>query len=118
MQSPHESLVLNEKRGLLAAVMGNPTAYPGFVDIYDLNADCRQPELQSSLPVGLLGHESGFAPDGNTFYATSLFNGTVTAVDVTEPAGAACRSGSATTARTACRSRATATAPTWPARRA
>jgi YVTN family beta-propeller protein len=85
MQTPHESLLVNERRGLLAAVMGNPTTYPGFVDIYDLNADCRHPELQSSLPVGLLGHESGFAPDGKTFYATSLFSGTVTAVDVTNP---------------------------------
>jgi hypothetical protein len=41
--------------------------------------------LQSSAPVGLLGHESGFAPDGRTFYATSLSAGTVTAVDVTNP---------------------------------
>lgn len=85
MLSPHESVLVNQKRGLLAAVMGNPTLYPGFIDIYDLNADCRAPELLSSLPVGLLGHESGWAPDGNTFYATSLFNGTVTAVDVTNP---------------------------------
>ncbi|MGH2838382.1 MAG: LVIVD repeat-containing protein [Thermoleophilaceae bacterium] len=85
MQTPHESLVLSETRGLLVAVMGNPAFNPGFVDIYDVNEDCRHPELQSSLPVGLLGHESGFAPDGNTFYATSLFNGTVTAVDVTDP---------------------------------
>jgi hypothetical protein len=85
MQSPHESMVLNERRGLLAAVLGNPTAYPGVVDLYDLNEDCRHPQLQSSLPVGLLGHESGFAPDGRTFYATSLFSGHVTAVDVTNP---------------------------------
>ncbi len=85
MQSPHESLLLNEKRGLLAAVMGNPAFAPGWVDVYDLNQDCRQPALQSSLPVGLLGHESGFAPDGNTFYATSISNGTVTAVDLTDP---------------------------------
>ena len=85
MQTPHESLVLNEKRGLLVAVMGNPAAGPGFVDVYDLNADCRRPRLESSLPVGLLGHESGFAPDGNTFYATSLFNDTITAVDLTNP---------------------------------
>jgi hypothetical protein len=35
--------------------------------------------------VGLLGHESGFAPDGKTFYATSLGTGHVTAVDVTDP---------------------------------
>ena len=85
MQTPHESLVLSERRGLLVAVMGTAAFYPGFVDIYDLNADCRYPELQSSLPVGLLGHESGFAPDGNTFYATSLFTGEVTAVDVSDP---------------------------------
>ena len=85
MQTPHESLLLNEKRGLLAAVMGNPLFYPGFIDVYDVNADCRHPVLQSSLPVGLLGHESGFAPDGKTFYATSLASGNVTAVDLTNP---------------------------------
>jgi hypothetical protein len=85
MQSPHESVLVNEKRGLLVAVMGNPTTDPGFIDVYDLNADCRHPQLQASLPVGVLGHESGFAPDGNTFYATSLFTGTVTAVDLTNP---------------------------------
>ena len=85
MQSPHESLLVNQKRGLLAAVMGNPLFAPGVVDIYDLNADCRRPRLQSSSPVGLLGHESGFAPDGRTFYATSIFTGMVTAVDVTDP---------------------------------
>jgi hypothetical protein len=55
------------------------------VDVYDLNADCRHPQLQSSTPVGILGHESGFAPDGNTFYATSLFSGQITAVDLTNP---------------------------------
>lgn len=85
MLTPHESLELNERRGLLAAVMGNPTAYPGVIDIYDLNEDCRHPKLQSSLPVGLLGHESGFAPDGRTFYATSIGTGQITAVDVTNP---------------------------------
>ena len=85
MQSPHESLLVNQKRGLLAAVLGNPTTYPGVVDVYDLNDDCRHPVLQSSLPVGFLGHESGFAPDGKTFYATSLFSGDVTAVDLTNP---------------------------------
>jgi hypothetical protein len=85
MQTPHESLLVNEKRGLLAATMGNPLFYPGFVDVYDVNEDCRHPALQSSLPVGLLGHESGFAPDGNTFYATSISSGNVTAVDLTDP---------------------------------
>jgi hypothetical protein len=85
MQTPHESLVMSRERGLLVAVMGTATFQPGFVDVYDLNDDCRHPKLQSSLPVGLLGHESGMAPDGRTFYATSLFTGNVTAVDLTNP---------------------------------
>ena len=85
MQSPHESLVLNAARGLLVAVAGNPFTAPGQVDVYDVSADCRNPVLQSSAPVGVLGHESGFAPDGKTFYAASLGGGTLTAVDLTNP---------------------------------
>lgn len=85
MLSPHESLLVNRKRGLLAAVAGNPTTYPGVVDLYDISADCRDPQLLSSLPVGFFGHESGFSPDGNTFWATSLFTNTITAIDVTDP---------------------------------
>ena len=86
MQTPHESLVLNQRRGLIVAVMGNPTQYPGVVDIYDASKDCRNPVLRSSTPLGYLGHESGFAPDGNTFYSTSIGTGDVTALDVSDPA--------------------------------
>ena len=86
MQTPHESLLLNAKRGLLAAVAGNPIFAPGIFDIYDVSQDCRTPVLKSSTPLGILGHESGFAPDGNTYYAASLGGGTVTAIDVTDPA--------------------------------
>src|SRR4051812_9822206 len=85
MQSPHESLRLNKKRGLLAAALSYPTFNPGFVDVYDVSADCRHPVLQSSLPLGVLGHESGFAPDGNTFYVGSLYGHTLAAVDLTNP---------------------------------
>ena len=69
MLSPHESLSLNPKRGLLAAVLGNPATHPGLVSLYDVSQDCRHPKLQSTSPVARLGHESGFAPDGKTFYA-------------------------------------------------
>ena len=86
MQTPHESLLLNAKRGLLAAVAGNPIFAPGQFDIYDVSQDCRAPVLKSSTPLGILGHESGFAPDGNTYYAAALGGGTVTAIDVTDPA--------------------------------
>jgi hypothetical protein len=91
MQSPHESMLLNTSRGLLVAVTANPIFYPGFVDVYDVNEDCRHPVLKSSLPVGSLGHEAGFAPDGKTFYSASLDAGgalsfgTLTAVDLTNP---------------------------------
>jgi hypothetical protein len=91
MSFPHESLVLSEKRGLLIAVAGNlsQTVLPGEVDIYDLNATpglgCKAPLLLSSTPLGIYGHESGIAPDGNTFYASSLSNETVTALDISNP---------------------------------
>jgi hypothetical protein len=85
MQSPHETVRLNTKRGLLVAVMGYPTANPGVIDVYDVSQDCRHPALQSSLPTGVLGHEGGFSPDGNTYYAAGLYAHTLTAVDLTNP---------------------------------
>lgn len=85
MMSPHESLNLNPKRGLLAAVLGNPSTYPGLVSIYDVSEDCRHPEFQSSAPVARLGHESGFSVDGKTFYATSTATESISAIDVTDP---------------------------------
>lgn len=86
MLSPHESLSLNQTRGLLAAVLGNPLTHPGQLDIYDLTQNCLQPTLLSSTPMGILGHEGSFAPDGNTFYATSTQGSLITAVDVSNPA--------------------------------
>jgi hypothetical protein len=85
MVSPHESLVLSERRGLLMAGMGNAATYPGIVDIYDIKADCLHPVLLSSTPLGILGHESGLAPDGNTLYISSAAAPTVTALDITDP---------------------------------
>jgi hypothetical protein len=85
MLSPHESLSLNTKRGLLVADMGYPTFNPGFVDIYDVSKDCRHPALQSSSPLGILGHEGTFSPDGNTFWVSSAGGHTVTALDISNP---------------------------------
>lgn len=84
-QSPHESVRLNQKRGLLAAVMAYPTTQPGQVDVYDVSQDCRTPQLMSSTAMGVLGHEGGFAPDGLTYYVGSLYFRTLTAVDLTDP---------------------------------
>ena len=85
MLSPHESLRLNQKRGLPVADMGYPTRNPGFVDVYDVTQDCRHPVLDASSPMGILGHEGGFAPDGNTFYVASLYGHSIAAVDLTNP---------------------------------
>ncbi|MGH2758086.1 MAG: LVIVD repeat-containing protein, partial [Actinomycetota bacterium] len=85
MLTPHESMSINTKRGLLGAVMGNPLTTPSFLDLYDLSQDCRHPVLQSSTPVPFLGHEGNFAPDGKTFYATSTAGMTMTAIDVSNP---------------------------------
>src|SRR4051794_19412338 len=85
MLSPHESLNLNARRGLLAAVLGNPSTYPGLVSIYDVHQDCRHPVLQSTRAVARLGHESGFSPDGRTFWATGTALKSITAVDVADP---------------------------------
>jgi len=85
MLSPHESVMLNPARGLLAAVNGNPSTYPGYVDIYDVHADCRHPVLDYGGLLAPLGHESGFSVDGKTFYATGTASKSITAIDVTDP---------------------------------
>ena len=82
MDTPHESLVVSQKRGLVAAVAGNLSTNVGIIDIYDISKDCRQPELKSSTPMGFLGHESGISPDGNTFYSASPASQTLVAVDI------------------------------------
>jgi hypothetical protein len=85
MLSPHETLLVNKKRGLLAAVLGNPTLYPGLVDIYDISEDCRHPVLRSSTPTGVLGHESGMSPDGRTLWSGSPASQTLVAIDISDP---------------------------------
>lgn len=84
MLSPHESLNISEKRGLLAAVTGNPAFLPGVLDVYDISEDCRHPVLRSSTPTAVLGHESGMAPDGRTFYSGSAA-ATLVAIDISNP---------------------------------
>ena len=84
-QTPHESVRVNQKRGLIVADMGNPVAHPGFVDVFDISKDCLHPTLLSSSPLGVLGHEGGFSPDGNTFYVASLYGHTLAAIDLTNP---------------------------------
>jgi hypothetical protein len=85
MLSPHESLNLNQRRGLLAAIDGSPATAPGVVDIYDVSGDCRSPVLKWTGPIGGAGHEATFAPDGNTLYTTATALPFLTALDLTDP---------------------------------
>ncbi len=85
MLSPHESVVVSKERGILAAVMGNPAAAPGVVDVYDISQDCRHPIWKSTTPIGVLGHESGMSPDGKTFYSASPGSPTLVAIDISNP---------------------------------
>ena len=85
MLSPHESMLVSQERGLLMATLGNPAANVGILDIYDISEDCREPVLLSSGPAGVIGHESGLAPDGMTFYSASPGTSTLFAVDISDP---------------------------------
>jgi len=84
MLSPHESLLVNQPRGLLVGVMGTFLAAPGALDVYDVKTDCRHPKLLSTSLAGILGHESGFAPDGRTLYVSSTIY-TLVAVNLDDP---------------------------------
>jgi hypothetical protein len=85
MLSPHESLRVSQASGLLVADMGSPMTQVGFVDVYDVKQDCRQPQFMASLPLAVLGHEGGFSPDGLTYWATTTAGGGLTAIDLRTP---------------------------------
>ncbi len=89
--SPHESLLLNQRRGLLVAVAGNAATLPGQLDVYSVKQDCRHPRLLATRPFAGFGHESGFAADGKTFYASGTFSSlggsgpVMSAIDLSDP---------------------------------
>ncbi|HEY3021366.1 MAG TPA: hypothetical protein VGJ32_14310 [Solirubrobacteraceae bacterium] len=83
MQQPHESLYVNERRGLLAAEMGNGSTYPGLASIYELAADCRHPRLAATFQAARFGHEASWSPDGKTFWVNGGEG--IAAIDVTDP---------------------------------
>ncbi|MHB8508830.1 MAG: LVIVD repeat-containing protein [Candidatus Dormibacteria bacterium] len=89
MQGPWESLKVNKKRGLLGAVAAYDGAGQGpvFFDVYDIKGDCTRPTLLSSVPMDFpFGHEGNWATDGMTYYGSSLYAGTIAAIDVSNPA--------------------------------
>jgi len=83
MQGPHESLNLNERRGLLAAAYGTGMTGPGLMSIYDVSEDCRHPVHKATTAGATFGHESGFSPDGRTFWIAGGIG--LAAIDVSDP---------------------------------
>lgn len=95
MLNPWEALKANDRTGLLATGEGGsfPLTGPGasgpMFDVYDVKTDCARPKLQASvsLPDGK-GHEGDFAPDGRTYYQSTLQaapSASIVPVDVTDP---------------------------------
>jgi hypothetical protein len=87
-----ETLKVNEPRKLLGGVAVAEAIAPAFIDLYDLSADCANPVHLNGvggtaleLPANVLGHEGNFSPDGNTYWSTGLFGGSITAIDVSDP---------------------------------
>lgn len=85
-----ETLKVNKERKLLAA-----TAVPllfggGFFSVYDIS-DCEHPRLLNhgpgtTSPLPFTSHEGGFSPDGRTYWASGVFPGHLTAIDIANPA--------------------------------
>ena len=87
-----ESLKLSPARLLLGGVAVGGEVGAGFFDVYDVS-NCTQPVhlnglggTSLELPDNVLGHEGNWSPDGKTYWATGTAAGSITAIDVSNPA--------------------------------
>jgi hypothetical protein len=67
----------------LAAETGNGMTMPGLLAIYSVKEDCRHPEHLATTLATRTGHESGWAPDGKTFWIAG--GAGLAAIDVSDP---------------------------------
>ena len=87
-----ESLKVNKERGLLVGTGVGILEGAGYISVYDIATDCAHPRLlntgagsQLSMPIPITTHEGDFSPDGNTYWATGIAPGYVSAIDITDP---------------------------------
>lgn len=82
-----ESLKVNPVRNLLAGTFASSPGGNGplYFDLYDIAVDCARPVLKASLPLEIVGHEGAWAPDGNTYYASSTLAQRILAIDTSDP---------------------------------
>lgn len=86
-----ESLKVNDAGTMLAGAGAGGGLGVGKFDLYDIT-DCTNPKLLNkadtgdSLPVTNIAHEGAWSPDGKTYWASGLAGGTLSAIDVSNPA--------------------------------
>ena len=86
MLSPHESLNLNTARGAARRGQRQPGHLPGpGLDLRRCTRTAATRCCSSTELLARFGHESGFSPDGKTFYATGTATQSITAIDVSDP---------------------------------
>ncbi|MFD6159789.1 LVIVD repeat-containing protein [Nocardia sp. NPDC060256] len=86
-----ESLKVNTARKLLVGTGVPIGTGVGYLSVYDIS-DCAHPRLLNPgpgtnvlMPLPITTHEGGFSPDGNTYWASGIAPGFVSAVDLTDP---------------------------------
>lgn len=86
-----ESLKVNATGTMLAGAGVGTLLGAGKLDLYDIT-DCARPRLLNrsdtgdSLPVTNVAHEGEWSPDGKTYWTSGLAGGTLSAIDVSDPA--------------------------------
>lgn len=86
-----ESLKVNDAGTMLAGAGAGGGLGVGKFDLYDIT-DCANPKLLNkadngdSLSVTNIAHEGAWSPDGKTYWASGLAGGTLSAIDVSNPA--------------------------------
>lgn len=85
-----ETLKVNKKRKLLAATSVPLLWGGGYFAVYDIS-DCEHPRLLNrgpgtATPLPFTSHEGGWSPDGRTYWASGVFPGHLSAIDVSNPA--------------------------------
>jgi len=81
-----ESMKASPVTGLLVGYEANgPT-----LTVYDVKSDCSNPVLLSSRRLegalgDSIGHAGNFSPDGTIYYASSMYTGELTALDLADP---------------------------------
>lgn len=86
-----ESLKVNAAGTMLAGAGVGTLLGAGKLDLYDIT-DCANPRLLNvsdtgdSLSVTNVAHEGEWSPDGRTYWTSGLAGGTLSAIDVSDPA--------------------------------